>query len=115
MHASHTTTPENADHCAEILRVLADSTRLGVVRLLLDHPQRVGELNAVLRIDQSLLSHHLRVMRDAGLVQANRDGKAVRYRLAPQLAARRLKNGIDLGCCQLRFNDANSSEIKRGT
>jgi len=114
MHASHTTTPENAHHCAEILRVLADSTRLGVVRLLLDHPQRVGELNAVLRIDQSLLSHHLRVMRDAGLVQADRDGKAVRYRLAPQLAARRLKNGIDLGCCQLRFNDADSSEIERG-
>ena len=105
MHASHTSSPENAEHCAEILRVLADSTRLGVVRLLLDHPQRVGELNAVLRIDQSLLSHHLRVMRDAGLVLADRDGKAVRYRLAPKLAARRSGNRINLGCCELTFRD----------
>lgn len=105
MQVSDRTTLDNGDPCAVILRVLADSTRLGVVRLLLDHPQRVGELNAVLRIDQSLLSHHLRVMRDAGLVVADRDGKAVRYRLAPQLADRRLGNGIDLGCCELTFHD----------
>jgi len=95
----------SSDDCAGVLRVLADETRLHVVRLLLDHPQRVGELNKTLRIDQSLLSHHLRVMRDAGLVVAERDGKAVRYRLAPDIAARRLKNGIDLGCCELRFTD----------
>lgn len=107
MQAQPAGIPEHADHCAEILRVLADSTRLGVVRLLLEHPQRVGELNAVLRIDQSLLSHHLRVMRDAGLVLADRDGKAVRYRLAPKLAARRSGNGIDLGCCVLTFRDHN--------
>jgi len=106
MNTPSPTIPEDADQCAGMLRVLADSTRLGVVQLLLDHPQRVGELNAVLRIDQSLLSHHLRVMRDAGLVLADRDGKAVRYRLAPQLAARRLKNGIDLGCCVLKFSEA---------
>lgn len=111
MQTSHASIPESADQCAEILRVLADSTRLGVVRLLLDHPQRVGELNAVLRIDQSLLSHHLRVMRDAGLVLADRDGKAVRYRLAPHLAARRSGNGIDLGCCMLTFrNHTNTRE-----
>ena len=111
MNTPSPTIPEGADACAAILRVLADSTRLGVVRLLLDHPQRVGELNAVLRIDQSLLSHHLRVMRDAGLVLADREGKAVRYRLAPELAARRSGNGIDLGCCVLTFrNQTNPRE-----
>lgn len=91
------------DDCAEMLRVLADPTRLLVVRLLLAHPRRVGELNATLNIDQSLLSHHLRVMRDAGLVVGDRDGKAVRYRLAPHLAARRSGGGVDLGCCVLTF------------
>jgi len=97
--------PKNTDYCVELLRVLADPTRLGVVRLLLDGPQCVSELNAVLGRDQSLLSHHLRVLRDAGLVLADRDGKAVRYRLAPHLAARRLGNGIDLGCCVLQFSE----------
>jgi len=103
------TLPDEAARCAEILRVLADPTRLGVVRLLLDQPRRVGALNAVLRIDQSLLSHHLRVMRDAGLVLAERDGKAVRYRLAPELAARRSGNGIDLGCCVLTFRNQTNT------
>lgn len=93
-----------ADHdCAEILRVLADSTRLAVVRLLMAGPRCVSELNAVLRIDQSLLSHHLRVMRDAELVVAERDGKAVCYHLSPRLEAQRLGNAIDLGCCRLSF------------
>ena len=101
----HMAMKTSSDDCAGVLRVLADETRLHVVRLLLDHPQRVGELNKTLRIDQSLLSHHLRVMRDAGLVVADRDGKAVRYRLAPQLADRRSGNGIDLGCCELTFHN----------
>lgn len=105
MQTLHVTVPDDADPCAAILRVLADPTRLGVVRLLLEHPRRVGELNAVLRMDQSRLSHHLRVMRDAGLVHAVRDGKAVRYQLAPHLAGRRSGNGIDLGCCVLTFRN----------
>jgi len=103
-------TKTSSDDCAGVLRVLADETRLQVVRQLLDHPQRVGELNETLRIDQSLLSHHLRVMREAGLVLAAREGKAVRYRLAPHLGARRLKNGIDLGCCVLKFSKAYLSD-----
>ncbi len=102
--------PQSADPCAQILRVLSDSTRLGVVRLLLDHPRRVGELNDMLRIDQSLLSHHLRVMRDAGLVVAERDGKAVRYRLASDLHARTSADSIDLGCCQLRFSGVHRED-----
>lgn len=101
-----------AEDCAEVLRVLADSTRLHVIRLLVDQPQRVGEMNKTLRIDQSLLSHHLRVMRDAGLVIPERDGKAVRYRLSPKLESQRLGNAIDLGCCRLTFHqpqDRNES------
>jgi len=93
------------DDCAGVLRVIADETRLRVMQLLLDRPQRVGELNDALGIDQSLLSHHLRVMRDAGLVRAEREGKAVRYRLAPNLAARRARHGVDLGCCVLTFRE----------
>jgi len=95
-----------ASDCPAVLKVLAEATRLEVARLLLDGPKRVGELIATLRIDQSLLSHHLRVMRDAGLVRADRDGKAMRYRLAPGLADRRGGGTIDLGCCALRFSRA---------
>jgi len=89
--------------CAELLKVLADETRLAVLRQLLDGPRHVGEINEPLGLEQSLLSHHLRVLRDAGLVEAERDGKAVLYSLAPRFRARRRGAALDLGCCLLSF------------
>ena len=94
--------PAPAVDCATRLKVLANETRLAVLRELLDGPMHVGELNAVIEIDQSLLSHHLRVLRDAGLVTAERDGKAVLYRVAPDVSPSRGPS-LDLGCCRLSF------------
>jgi len=89
--------------CASILKGLADETRLAVVRRLMDGPKHVGEINATLGVEQSLLSHHLRVLRENGIVEAQRDGKAVLYRLSPRISARRAGQVIDLGCCRLSF------------
>lgn len=89
--------------CAVKLKVLADPTRLAVVEVLMEGPKHVGEINAVLKVDQSLLSHHLKVLRDAGLVEATRDGKSVLYGLAAGVEARGAVRGIDLGCCCLSF------------
>ena len=93
-----------ADNCATILKVLADDTRLGVVRQLMEGPQQVNEMNATLQLEQSLLSHHLRVLRDAGIVCSQRDGKAVLYRLSEEVVSG-MKSGdsINLGCCRLSF------------
>lgn len=92
------------DNCATILKVLADDTRLAVVRALMSGPQQVNEINATLHLEQSLLSHHLRVLRDAGIVSSQREGKAVLYRLAEEVKAG-MKTGetINLGCCRLSF------------
>ncbi len=89
--------------CAEMLKVLADETRLGVVRQLLSGAMHVGEINAELNVEKTLLSHHLKVLREAGLVEAERDGKAVLYRLSPAVESRRRGAGLDLGCCQITF------------
>ena len=88
--------------CVGKLKVLAEETRLAVMELLMAGPLRVGELNEVLGIDQSLLSHHLRVLRDAGLVATTRDGKAVLYELAPGIRGRG-GQGLHLGCCRISF------------
>lgn len=88
--------------CAERLKVLADPTRLAVVAMLMEGPRHVSELNDVLGLDQSLLSHHLRLLRDAHLVKATRVGKAVRYALSPEVETR-LGKAINLGCCSLSF------------
>ncbi len=89
--------------CASLLKVLADETRLAVVRQLLDGPKHVGEINATLSLEQSLLSHHLKILREAGLVVGKRDGKAVLYSLAPELKGSHSGNAINLGCCLISF------------
>jgi ArsR family transcriptional regulator len=76
---------------------------LAVVEILMAGPRRVGEINERLPIGQSLLSHHLKVLRDAGLVEASRDGKAVLYNLSAAAAASPYQKGINLGCCVLAF------------
>jgi ArsR family transcriptional regulator, nickel/cobalt-responsive transcriptional repressor len=93
--------------CAELLKILADETRLAVVRQLLQGAKHVTQINETLQIEQSLLSHHLKVLRDAGMVIARRDGKAMLYSLSPKLqgtaAGRRIQHGINLGCCSISF------------
>ena len=97
------TEAENEISCASLLKVLADETRLAVVRQLIDGPKHVAEINASLGLELSLMSHHLKVLRDAGLVSAERDGKAVLYSLSPQLRTSVRGEAINLGCCRISF------------
>lgn len=90
--------------CVRKLKILADTTRLGVLETLMEGPKHVKELNAVLGLEQSLLSHHLKVLRDEGFVEATRDGKAVLYSLAPAVQRTNAGTAIDLGCCLLSFD-----------
>jgi len=89
--------------CAGLLKVLADETRLTVVRQLIDGPKHVGEINDTLGLEQSLLSHHLKILRESGLVTGERDGKAVLYSLAPEFKGSRTGDAINLGCCLISF------------
>lgn len=89
--------------CAELLKALADETRLGVVQQLLSGPKHVGEINEVLGVEKTLLSHHLKILRDSNIVEAERDGKAVLYRLSPSVESRKKGKGLDLGCCKITF------------
>ena len=90
--------------CAHQLKILADSTRLAVLELLWSGPKHVGEMNAVLQLEQSLLSHHLKVLREEGFITSTRDGKAVLYQLESAVFCASDGRAIDLGCCRLSFN-----------
>jgi DNA-binding transcriptional ArsR family regulator len=97
--------PRAVADCVNQLKVLADATRLAVVRLLLERPHFVNELSERLGVEQSLLSHHLRTLRDARLVEATREGKHIRYTV-PAGVGRSMgaAETIDLGCCKLAFD-----------
>ena len=95
--------PVQSSACATKLAVLADPTRLAVVEVLMAGPRNVKEINRHLRVAQNLLSHHLRVLREAGFVISRRDGKAVRYALADGVEMGPSRKAINLGCCSLTF------------
>ena len=94
--------------CASLLKTLSDDTRLSVVRLLLDRDRSAGDLAREINVEQSLLSHHLRILKDAGIIASSREGKSVIYRLTAEVESRRRGDRIDLGCCELSFKDSPS-------
>ena len=67
---------------ADVLRTLAHPRRLDILHRLVEGPREVGRLADELRMSQPNVSQHLAVLRAAGVVEAERDGREVRYRLA---------------------------------
>jgi ArsR family transcriptional regulator len=67
---------------ADVLRALAHPRRLQILHRLADGPVEVGTLAAELGISQPNASQHLSVMRQAGVVDAERAGREVRYRVS---------------------------------
>lgn len=67
--------------CANLLRLLADETRLRILHLLVAEPLTVAELTEVLDLGQSSISGHLAKLKQAGLVHDVAEGSAHRYRL----------------------------------
>jgi ArsR family transcriptional regulator len=67
---------------AEVLKTLASPRRLDILHALAIGPTEVGRLARSLGATQPNVSQHLSVLRSAGIVEAERDGREVRYRLA---------------------------------
>lgn len=89
-----------------MLKALADTTRWSIVRELLAHTRTVGELVERLDITQYNVSKHVRILREAGIVETARHGKHVRCSVADDFRRRltRRKRVLDLGCCSFRFD-----------
>jgi len=66
---------------AQVLKILASPRRLDILHRLADGPLEVGRLAQATGASQPNVSQHLSVMRAAGIVEAERDGREIRYRL----------------------------------
>lgn len=78
--------PQDTDHTvdevADLFRLLGDPTRLRIVLACLAQPIAVSDIAAGLELSTSLVSHHLRLLRAARIVKAERQGKQVFYAAA---------------------------------
>jgi DNA-binding transcriptional ArsR family regulator len=73
---------------------LADGTRLAIVSRLADGPRAVGQLAAGLPVNRSAVSQHLKILKDAGLVEDVAAGTRRIYRLNP-VALAALRDQLD--------------------
>jgi ArsR family transcriptional regulator, lead/cadmium/zinc/bismuth-responsive transcriptional repressor len=73
---------DQAEVLAARYGALGDPTRLALARALVGSPELcVCDLSWVVERPQNLVSHHMKILRAAGLVDARREGKMVMYRL----------------------------------
>lgn len=81
------TVPSDLTSITRQFRALGDESRLRIVDLLRGGERCVCELTDALEVGQSLLSFHLKTLKDAGLVTDRRDGRWAYYALAPEAFA----------------------------
>ena len=83
-----------------MLRALADPTRREILRALREEDMTAGDIAGLFTITAASISHHLNVLKDAGLVQAQRDGRHIVYSLEStvfQQAVEELMNFFQVG------------------
>lgn len=71
-------------HHDVLLDALGDATRRSIVQILRERPHAVGEIAARLPVSQPAVSQHLGVLRAAGLVEVEKQGRRRIYRLRPE-------------------------------
>ena len=69
---------------AELFKVFGDTTRIRILFVLLQAEVCVCDLAALLNMNQSAISHQLRILKQNKLVKARRDGKSIFYSLADE-------------------------------
>ena len=89
-----------------MLKALADETRWRIVRELLKGPLTVNEITDRLSVTQYNVSKHLRILREAGIVESRKEGQCVHCSVAESFRQQLAKNQtvLDLGCCTFRFD-----------
>ena len=85
------------DRAAELFHALSDETRLDLIHLLRKGERCVCDLTSALDAAQSRLSFHLKVLKDAGIVNDRKEGRWVHYELNEEAFAdaHRLLTGLE--------------------
>ncbi len=94
------------ENCAQRLKALAEPERRRIVQCLFAGPKNVGDLAAELQDEVVKVSHHLGILKNAGLVESTKLGRFVVYNLHPSVVANPNladPKQIDLGCCKLEL------------
>jgi len=106
----------DSNKCAKVLRALGDDTRLKILDFLFRGEFSVSDISEGVGVEYSHVSHHLGVLRNAGLVSGSKDGKFVMYKLHPVFynGSSGKRNVLDFECCSIEFNRKDLIKSKTG-
>ena len=96
-HRHELTVPHSGDFytLSEVLKLLADPTRLQIFWTLCHREECVIGLAAMLDISSPAISHHLKLLKDGGIITSRREGKEVYYTAANTEAVRTLHHAVE--------------------
>ena len=80
---------------AELFKVFGDSTRVRILCALFESEMCVCDIAELLNMTQSAVSHQLRVLKNASLVKARRDGKTIYYSLSDEHVIHIFNDGLN--------------------
>lgn len=94
-----------AKHCADMLAALAEPNRIRLIECLRTGQKNVTELARMLNVEIVNVSHHLGVLRTAGLVLDEKQGRFVIYSLNPKIfnSESSKATSLDLGWCRIEI------------
>jgi len=99
------TDPKQAKQCADMLQAIAEPNRIRIIECLRTGSMNVTQLAKALNVEIVNVSHHLGVLRTAGLVQDEKNGRFVVYSLHPKVFNNESNKAtyLDLGWCRIEI------------
>lgn len=70
----------------KIFKALGDSNRLTIMELISEKELNAGQILSQVKMGQSTLSHHMKILCDSGIVTSRKDSRWVYYSINPQIA-----------------------------
>lgn len=83
-----------AAHVAELFSAFSDTSRVRLISALVQAELNVSRLAEIIAVSESAVSHHLRGLRQMGLVKARRNGKEVYYRIEDEHIIALFQQGV---------------------
>ena len=96
----------NTIDCIPVMKALSDPIRLRIVHLMMTERLSVNEVAQRLKLPHCNASRHLRVLREAGLLESRNEGKERRHTLAFRLNKKNARGSdlLDFECCTFRLD-----------
>lgn len=86
---------ENFQALADLFKLLDDYSRLRIFWLLCHCEECVLNISAMVEMSSPAVSHHLKILKSAGIIESRRDGKEVYYKVPDTSICRLLHRGIE--------------------